>query len=127
MIQYAVYFIFAISSALFLFYTILDGAFLAIATLVGLSVFRENIPRNNLVIVSLAFLTAYILLGVFLSYFPLVGNIASSGSGNGQKYTTYIWDGKYTYDGKLRMLKSLAIGFLIYIVGDIFRTSDDEE
>jgi hypothetical protein len=117
---YTVYVICSILSAATLIYSIYGGAFLAIATLFGLSLILSNLSRNNPIIVFIAFLTAYTLLGALLSYYPLT-NIESSGSGIGQQYKSYIWNGEYTYDGKLRMLKFLVIGFLLYMVGEISR------
>jgi hypothetical protein len=121
MVYYTVYVIFAALSAATLRCTVSDGVFLAFSGLLGLRVIHSNMSNKPLIIVSLASLAAYFVIGTFLSYESLTG-LESSGARVGGEYSQYIGDGKHTYEGKIRMLKFLAIGFAVYIVGEILRT-----
>jgi drug/metabolite transporter superfamily protein YnfA len=120
LIHYVLYVIFTVLSAMLLLYTTYGGVFLTMPILIGLSVISSTALKNWKSLIPVSYLVGYGIIAVILSGNSFSG-IESSGSGIGDSYTTYIWNGDYTYEGRLRMLKFLAIGFLIYLLGETFR------
>ena len=112
----------ALLSTLFLLYTVFSGAFLALAALISASIVSSRYPNRSVRIFLLFCAVSYVLVGLFLSYTPLTGTVSSGYNVDGQ-FQLHIWNGEYTYEGKVRMLKFLAIGFSIYMFGQVLRIS----